>query len=78
MARASDRSEELIEAGKEEIEWLTVLLPPVAGGLDRNGMMDATSTSANDVADEWLDDMGNRRRRRLWGGCNVLDLVPFW
>jgi CRISPR-associated endonuclease/helicase Cas3 len=57
--------EKLIGAGKEEIERMTVLLPPSAGGLDANGMMDATSTTANDVADEWYADATRTQHRRI-------------
>ncbi len=57
---------ELIEVGKEEIERMTVLLPPSAGGLDANGMMDAASATANDVADAQRDKDGHLRRVRVW------------
>ncbi len=64
---------ELIDAGKEELSFKTVLLPPSAGGLD-NGLLTATSTSANDVADELYD--GSRQRRvRLWENDPRLDHV---
>jgi CRISPR-associated endonuclease/helicase Cas3 len=57
---------ELIEAGKEGIERVTLLLPPSAGGL-ADGMLTAGSEEANDVADEWRDDQGKPRRRRdVW------------
>ena len=55
---------ELMNAGKEELSFKTVLLPPSAGGLD-GGLLTAASTTANDVADELYD--GSRQRRvRLW------------
>ena len=64
---------ELIDAGKEQLSFKTVLLPPSAGGLD-NGLLTATSTSANDVADELYD--GSRQRRvRLWENDSRLDHV---
>ena len=53
------------EADKEELSYKTVLLPPSAGGLD-NGLLTSTSTSANDVADEWYDEKNRQRRIRLW------------
>src|SRR5439155_976989 len=56
----------LIEAGKEELESRTVLLPPSAGGLFQ-GLLVSDSPSANDVADVWLDEHGSPRRRRdVW------------
>ena len=54
----------LIEAGKEELSYKTVLLPPKAGGLE-NGMLTASSTTADDVADEWRDEKGEQRRARV-------------
>ncbi len=65
---------ELIDAGKEELSFMTVLLPPSAGGLD-NGLLTATSTSANDVADELYDEKKRQRRVRLWGNDPRLDYV---
>jgi CRISPR-associated endonuclease/helicase Cas3 len=56
---------ELIDAGKDGIERKTVLLPPRAGGL-ANGMLTDNPEPANDVADESLDEKGNRRRVRVW------------
>ena len=64
---------ELIDAGREELSFKAVLLPPSAGGLD-NGLLTATSTSANDVADE-LYDGSQQRRVRLWGNDPRLDHV---
>ena len=57
---------ELIKAGKDELNYKTVLLPPVAGGLDDNGMFMASSTSADDVADECADEYSEQRRARVW------------
>ena len=57
--------QELIDAGKEELSFKTVLLPPSAGGLE-NGLLMTTSTSANDVADELYDERKRQRRVRLW------------
>ena len=56
---------ELIEAGKDELNHNTVLLPPAAGGL-QGGMLTANSPSADDVADEWRNEKGEQRRVRLW------------
>jgi CRISPR-associated endonuclease/helicase Cas3 len=57
---------EVIEQGKEQLEYRTVLLPPSAGGL-ANGMLSSDSDIANDVADAWLDEDGNPRRcRTIW------------
>lgn len=55
----------LLEAGKEELNYKTVLLPPAAGGLE-NGMLTASSTTADDVADEWRNEKGEQRRVRVW------------
>ena len=43
----------------------TVVLPPSAGGLV-NGMLDADSLEADDVADEWRDQANRQRRIRVW------------
>lgn len=51
--------------GKDRIHGRTVLLPPKVGGLNR-GMLDGTSTLADDVADEWLAEDGRPRRKRVW------------
>lgn len=50
---------------KEALFNVTLLLPPTAGGL-AGGMLDSTSATANDVADEWHDEHGQPRRLRLW------------
>jgi CRISPR-associated endonuclease/helicase Cas3 len=63
---------ELIDAGKDELNYKTVLLPPAAGGLE-NGMLTAGSTTADDVADEWRNETGVRRRVRVWDGDSQLD-----
>lgn len=55
------------EARPEEIAYKTLLLPPSAGGLEE-GMLSATSDAADDVADEWRDENGQRRRTRHWEG----------
>ncbi|MBI5141952.1 MAG: type I-U CRISPR-associated helicase/endonuclease Cas3 [Nitrospirae bacterium] len=45
----------------------TVLLPPVARGLNK-GMLDGNETTdeRHDIADEWTDEKNNPRRRRVW------------
>jgi CRISPR-associated endonuclease/helicase Cas3 len=58
----------VVEADKEALNYKTILLPPSAGGLDRSGMLTSDSTTpANDVADEWYDAEGRRRRVRVRG-----------
>jgi len=58
---------ELVEKkdARERIQYCTVLLPPEAGGLDENGFLSPDSISANDVADEWLDEDDKPRRLRI-------------
>jgi CRISPR-associated endonuclease/helicase Cas3 len=58
--------DKLTKAGKEELYWKTVLLPPQAGGL-KDGLLDPTSTTADDVADQWFADKAKTipRRRRF-------------
>jgi CRISPR-associated endonuclease/helicase Cas3 len=63
---------DLIEAGKDDLAYKTVLLPPSAGGLE-NGMLASNSDAANDVAEEWRDEKGNQRRVRVWDGDPRLD-----
>ena len=67
---------------KNRINYRTVLLPPSAGGL-RKGILDGTSKTANDVADEWFADPEKsvRRRIRLWdeepvmGGMRLIRII---
>jgi CRISPR-associated endonuclease/helicase Cas3 len=63
---------ELIDAGKEEIERKTILLPPSAGGLE-NGMLTGNPEPADDVADELFEEKGNRRRVRVWDDDEEFD-----
>jgi len=56
----------------DRINNCTVLLPPEVGGL-RDGLLDGDSETARDVADEWRDENGNRRRIRVWDGDPVPD-----
>ena len=49
----------------------TVLLPPHAGGLSANGLLDGNAEFIEtrddyDVADQWLDQQNRPRRRRVW------------
>lgn len=60
----------LVEDGKDELAWVTVLLPPSAGGL-ANGLLDSDSPLADDVADELTDEAGERRRVRVWDDGEV-------
>lgn len=50
---------------RDAIHYATLLLPPSAGGLTE-GRLDGHSETANDVAVEWFDTDGNRRRIRVW------------
>jgi CRISPR-associated endonuclease/helicase Cas3 len=57
---------------KEDLFNITLLLPPSAGGL-AGGMLDGTSGTANDVADEWRNQDEQQRRVRLWSSDGELD-----
>ena len=50
----------LIDAGRDELQYKTVVLPPNVGGLE-SGLLTSTSTEASDVADEIFD--GDQQRR---------------
>lgn len=69
----------LVMRGARAIEHATVLLPPSAGGLalDGNGQSlgrlsgqtdkeGAAGPDVYDVADRWIDERGEPRRRRVW------------
>jgi CRISPR-associated endonuclease/helicase Cas3 len=59
---------------RSRIDHSTILLPPSAGGLTGKGMLDGTSEPpATDVADEWKDENGRRRRIRVWDDDPDLD-----
>ena len=60
----------LIETGKDELNYKTVLLPPSAGGLE-NGFLTSNSHDAKDVADEMKDEAGIPRRLRVWDDESV-------
>ncbi len=63
---------ELIDAGKDDLNYKTVLLPPNAGGLEK-GMLTSDSKSANDVADHLRNEAGEQRRLRVWDKDAVPD-----
>ena len=52
---------------KDKLNNMTVLLPPSAGGL-RDGLLDGTAETADDVSDEWFIDREQiqKRRVRVW------------
>jgi CRISPR-associated endonuclease/helicase Cas3 len=49
---------------RDRINFRTILLPPEAGGL-HDGMLEGKSTTANDVADEWYEDVDKTVQRRM-------------
>lgn len=49
----------------DRINDCTVLLPPSVGGLSE-GFLEAVSGMADEVADEWRNASGTRRRIRVW------------
>jgi CRISPR-associated endonuclease/helicase Cas3 len=55
----------VIEGNKEALNYMTVLLPPEAGGLEK-GFLSPSSKTADDVADQWLTGNGEPRRARIW------------
>lgn len=73
FAKAVTLGELADKRAKEELFNVTLLLPPAAGGLT-GGMLDGDALGpADDVADEWRDEEGNPRRRRLWSDGEALD-----
>ncbi|MSR33151.1 MAG: type I-U CRISPR-associated helicase/endonuclease Cas3 [Gemmataceae bacterium] len=56
---------ELIDGNKDALNYMTVLLPPIAGGLEK-GLLISSSKNANDVADQWFSENGQPRRARIW------------
>ena len=56
---------EMIDGDKEALDYMTVLLPPIAGGLEK-GLLTPSSKIANDVANQWLGENGQPRRDRIW------------
>lgn len=60
----------ITEGDVEDIQYLTIILPPDAGGLNRQGMLDDKAIeTVVDVADEWFikgkDGISVRQRKRL-------------
>jgi CRISPR-associated endonuclease/helicase Cas3 len=55
---------ELADSDKDELDGVTLLLPPQVGGL-QNGLLNGDSETANDVADDWFVDPERQIRRRL-------------
>jgi CRISPR-associated endonuclease/helicase Cas3 len=66
----------LADVGNVDLVNRTVILPPQAGGLT-NGLLTAEPYDPNrtnyDVADEWPDEKGNRRRVRVWDDDPLFD-----
>lgn len=60
------------KSNQDRIHNATILLPPAAGGLS-NGMLDRTSETAADVADQWRDEQGRQRRVRVWDDDPAFD-----
>lgn len=56
-----------VKDAKDRLSHRTVLLSPATGGL-MGGLLDGSSCSADDVADEWFrdDEQATRRRCREW------------
>lgn len=59
---------------KDRIDDRTVLLPPSAGGLEE-GFLSGESTWADDVADDWYDEQGQKRRKR-WRSNDPVPSAP--
>jgi len=63
---------ELAEEGTRVIEHATVILPPIAGGLSGTGLLDGSiewdqsDGRHYDLADKWMDSLGQPRRCRFW------------
>lgn len=56
---------ELVRQDKETLWGRTVLLPPAAGGLNSQGLLDGDAPGpAHDVADEWYVDVEQTEHRR--------------
>lgn len=49
---------------KNRINYRTILLPPSVGGLTATGILDGTSATATDVADQWFADKEKASQRR--------------
>jgi CRISPR-associated endonuclease/helicase Cas3 len=60
---------DVIEGDADDLNYLTVILPPSAGGLNSQGMLDEKWTDrATDVADDWFLDKEKTKRGqvRVW------------
>lgn len=57
---------DVIEGDADDLNYLTVILPPTAGGLNSQGMLDEKATQrVDDVADEWYSDKERTHRQRI-------------
>lgn len=65
---------DITDAGKDQLSFMTVVLPPSAGGL-AGGLLNPASALASDVADEFYDDRQRQRRIRLRGNDSRLNEV---
>lgn len=67
----------LTDGDQNVINYATVLLPPLVGGLTKDGMLDgatdATSELPYDVADEWYEDKERTKKRRVRFRCDPSD-----
>ncbi len=56
-----------IQAGdKEDLNYVTVILPPIAGGLSKQGMLDqAAKEPVADVSEEWYADKEHKLKQRM-------------
>lgn len=57
---------EITSGDADDLNFLTVILPPTAGGLSSQGMLDEKATDrVPDVADEWFVDKAKTKRHRI-------------
>lgn len=67
----------LTDGNKTIINYATVLLPPLVGGLTKEGMLDGAADASNgiqyDVADEWYEDKESTKKRRIRLRCDPSD-----
>lgn len=67
---------DVIEGDADDLNYLTVILPPSAGGLNSQGMLDEKATErVVDVADDWFVDKERTKRLRIrvWDDAPVPD-----
>ena len=61
---------DIVDADRMNLRGMTVLLPPKMGGLTVRGTLDGKAQFDEeiryDVADDWKDEHGDSRRKRLW------------